>query len=61
MYLVHGIGKKVEFVAGKDIEGIITGYLVRENESIQYAVEWFHNGESKSGWFIASQLKECFK
>jgi len=57
MYLKYMIGQRVKFVVGEDIEGVIRAYLVREYDSIHYEVAWFHNGESRSGWFITPELE----
>lgn len=55
----HKIGDDVEFRAGKDIQGIVTAYLVRSGSHITYEVSWFHNGEAQCGWFEGVQIEKA--
>ena len=51
------IGDPVEFVAGKDIPAIVTAYLVRAEDHVSYEVSWFHEGEKRTAWFDASEIR----
>jgi hypothetical protein len=57
MTFAFKIGDQVEPIAGKDIVGIVTAYLIRSGDHVTYEVTWFHNGEAKSRWFGDVEIK----
>jgi len=53
----YEIGTRARIAVGDDIEGIITAVLFRSEAYHTYELTWVHDGEVKSGWFLAIELK----
>ena len=49
-------GQRVKLLYGDDLEGLVVGVCFRVQEGLSYEVQWIHNGEVKSGWFIEEAL-----
>jgi len=57
MICEYEIGTRARIAVGDDIEGIITAVLFRSEAYHTYELTWVHDGEVKSGWFLAIELK----
>lgn len=53
----YEIGRRARIAVGDDIEGIITAVIFRSEAYHTYELTWVHDGEVKSGWFLAIDLK----
>ena len=58
MNLPFKLGQVVEFVVGHDVIGVIIAYTVRAGDNLMYEVSWFHEGETRCGWFDPCELNE---
>ena len=59
MIKVYSIGTKV--ILHDNIEAVIIGIQIRENNLISYECAWFNDGERYNAWFAECEITDIQK